>query len=65
MSELNELTILIDGILSGNNEVRQNNEELLKGLRQKNINEYIVYFSNLLSGIWITKFFQGLSNVLY
>ncbi len=51
MSELNELTILIDGILSGNNEVRKNNEGLLKGLREKSINEYIVYFANLLSGI--------------
>ena len=51
MSELNELTILIDGILSGNNDIRKTNEELLKGLREKNINEYIIYFANLLSGI--------------
>jgi len=49
MSELNELTVLIEGILSGNNEVRKNNEELLKGLRQKNIDQYILYFANLLN----------------
>lgn len=49
MSELSELTVLISGILSGNNEVRKNNEELLKGLRQKNVNEYIMYFANLLN----------------
>jgi len=50
MSELEQLTQIIDTILANNNEDRKKMEELLKSLRDRDFSEYVLAFTNLLKG---------------
>lgn len=54
MSDLEKLTGLIEGILAGSNEVRKQNEEVLKQLRTSDPNTYIMTFTNLLNGTYFS-----------
>jgi len=48
MSELEQLTQIIDTILGNDNDQRKQMENLLKTLRDKDFSEYVVAFTNLL-----------------
>jgi len=48
MSDLDQLTQIISGIMTGSNETIKENEAILKRLRETNINEYIITFANLM-----------------
>lgn len=50
MSDLDQLSHLIEGILTGNNQVVKQNEALLKQLKAKDVDQYIILFANLLNG---------------
>jgi len=50
MSELEQLTQIIDTILSNNNENRKQGEALLKNIRDRDFNAYIAAFTSLLKG---------------
>ena len=50
MSELEQVTQIINTILSNDNDARKRSEALLKDLREKNINGYILAFASLLKG---------------
>ena len=52
MSDLERLTGLIEGILGGSNEVRKQNEDILKQLRLSDPNTYVMTFANLLNGTY-------------
>lgn len=52
MSDLEKLTGLIEGILAGSNEVRKQNEETLKQLRQSDPDTYVMTFAHLLNGTY-------------
>ena len=52
MSELEQLTQIIDTILGIDNDQRKQMENLLKTLRDKDFSEYVVAFTNLLKGIF-------------
>lgn len=50
MSDLEQLTQIITNIMTGDTATIQQNEALLKQLRERDINQYIITFATLLSG---------------
>jgi hypothetical protein len=51
MSDLDQLTQVIQVILSNDNQARIQGENLLLSLRQGDFNSYVITFANLLNGI--------------
>ena len=50
MSELERLTQIITTIFSNNNQARNESEAILKKLQERDFNEYVSVFCNLLNG---------------
>ena len=49
MSELEQLTLIINTILGNDNQARSEGEALLKKLRENDFNQYIYLFTTLLN----------------
>ncbi len=63
MSDLEQLTELIKGVLGGDNQTIKNNEAILKTIRERDINQYITTFFTLLHGNYPVYTFINLIRV--